>query len=105
MICLYTHDIISLQQRRLSRSHNAQTERKTGGIARRRSGAPEGRAARFPVARAEPDAPGAAAPQWLPAGSDEGLADVLQPNRANGRQHAMVCVILGILRKLLPGPV
>src|SRR5271165_5519717 len=60
---------------------------------------------RFPVAGAEPDAPGAAAPQWLPAESDEGLADVLQPKRANGRQHAMVCVILGILRKLLPGPV
>ena len=27
------------------------------------------------------------------------------PSARDGRQHAMVCVVLGILRKLLPGPV
>ena len=35
------------------------------------------------------------------AGSDERLADLLQPERPRGRQHAVVRLILGILRAIL----
>src|SRR3990172_6171498 len=37
----------------------------------------------------------------LPSGSDERLADFLEPWCARGRQHAVVRVLLGILRALL----
>jgi hypothetical protein len=77
------------------------TERKACGITEHPSRTPEGRAARLSVGRTQPSSSRSTLEAWVPAVSDERLAYFLQPWCTDRRQHAMVRVLLGILRSIL----
>ena len=80
---------------------NGDTERKTGGIFERSPGTAERRASCLPIERTEPGSSGPAAETWIHASGHERLADLNEPWRTARRQHAVVCVLLGVLRPIL----
>ena len=80
---------------------NGDTERKIGGISERSPGTAERRASCLSIERIEPGSSGPAAETWIHASGHERLADLSQSWRAARRQHAVVCVLLGVLRPIL----
>src|ERR1700739_127829 len=101
MLCLYRYITKCLYLSEKALPYYANTERKTRRVSRCPTRAPEGRTTGIPVRRSEPHPSGTAATERLPAGSDEGLGYLVQPQRARRRQYTMVRIVLGILRAIL----
>src|SRR5258707_5068621 len=79
----------------------ALAKRKTCRIPRRAQGTPARRPACVPFRRPEPGSPRTPGGERLPARSHEGLADLCKPGLRGRGEHAVACVVLGILRTLL----
>src|SRR5258708_19472394 len=81
---------------------HALAKRKARRIPRRAQGTPARQPACVPFRRPEPSSPRTPGGERLPARSHEGLADLFKPRLRGRREHPVACVVLGILRTLLP---
>src|ERR1019366_5098152 len=100
--CVYTSKLTCVSPHGLRRT-DAYAKPETGCLTQRLAETSEEWPTSFPLWAAKPRSPGASASKRIRPGSDEGMVDLLQPERPAGRQHPVVCLLLGILRPLLRG--
>src|SRR2546427_456823 len=96
LVCIHRNKLVIAGSAR-----HADPERKASRIPYHSSRSPKEWKASLSIAGIHANTPGAISGQRIPAGSHEGMANFLESWCADWRQHALVCIILGVLWTIL----
>ncbi len=84
---------------------NGRAERKARAVARPVESASARRTSCVPICGSHSNAPRTSCAQRIPSAADAGVVGRVESIRPRRRQHAVVCLVLGVLRRVLCEPV